>query len=104
MFRITRLVLLIAIVFFGAAPVASASSAKKPDNNLAALWTTVLETPTAQNSLGSGGSAFACWNLGRTVAPLDDVLGGGQVVHSGDGHKAVRCREYMGVQHVRGDH
>jgi hypothetical protein len=68
--RITRMVLLTAIAFFAAAPIASASPAKTLDNNLAALWTTVLETPTVQNSFGSGGSAFACWNLGRTVAPF----------------------------------
>src|SRR6185437_12253396 len=30
----------------------------------------VLETPSAQNSFGSGGAAFACWNLGGTVAPF----------------------------------
>ena len=71
--RITRIVLLTAIALFAAAPVASASPAKKLDNNLAALWTTVLETPSAQNSFGSGGAAFACWNVGRTVAPFDDA-------------------------------
>jgi hypothetical protein len=71
--RITRMVLLTAIAFFAAAPIASASPAKTLDKNLAALWTTVLETPSAQNSFGSGGSAFACWNLGRTVAPFAPV-------------------------------
>jgi hypothetical protein len=48
---------------------ANASPAKL-DNNLAALWTAVLETPSAHNSFGSGGSAYACWNLGRTVTPF----------------------------------
>jgi len=70
--RITRIVVLTAIALLVGAPVASASSATKLDNNLAALWTTVLETPSARNSFGSGGSAFACWNLGGTVAPFDD--------------------------------
>jgi len=55
-----------------AAPVASAAPAPvKFDANLAALWTTVLETPSAQNSFGTGGAAFACWNIGGgTVAPF----------------------------------
>jgi hypothetical protein len=43
---------------------------KKLDETLGALWTTVLETPSAQNPFGSGGSAFACWDLGGTVAPF----------------------------------
>jgi hypothetical protein len=31
----------------------------------------VLVTPSAQNSFGSGGQSFACWNLGnRTAAPF----------------------------------
>ena len=54
-----------------AAPAASAVTANKLDANLAALWTTVLETPDTQNSFGAGGAAFGCWNLGGgTVAPF----------------------------------
>jgi hypothetical protein len=55
-----------------AAPAASPAPAPtKLDADLTALWTTVLETPSAQNSFGSGGAAFACWNLGGgTVAPF----------------------------------
>jgi hypothetical protein len=30
----------------------------------------VLETPSAQNPFGTGGSAFACLDLGGTVAPF----------------------------------
>ena len=60
---------ILGIVFAQVAP-ASAAPAKKLESNLAALWTTVLETPSAQNSFGSGGSAFACFDLGGTVAPL----------------------------------
>ena len=30
----------------------------------------MLETPSAQNSFGTGGSEFACWDLGGTVAHL----------------------------------
>ena len=62
------------IVFAQVAPAsasaAGAARSNKLDSNLAALWTTVLETPTAQNSFGTGGSAFGCWDLGGTVAPL----------------------------------
>jgi hypothetical protein len=54
-----------------AAPAASAAPAPtKLAADLTALWTTVLETPSAQNSFGTGGAAFACWNLGGTVAPF----------------------------------
>ena len=54
------------------APAASAAPAPvKFDANLAALWTRVFETPSAQNSFGTGGAAFGCWNLGRgTVSPF----------------------------------
>ena len=34
------------------------------------LWTKVFETPSAQNPFGTGGSAFACIDLGGTVAPF----------------------------------
>lgn len=53
-------------------PAASAAPAPvKFDAGLAALWTTVLQTPSAQNSFGTGGAAFGCWNLGGgTVAPF----------------------------------
>jgi hypothetical protein len=56
-------------------PAASAAIVAPPplrfNADLAALWTAVLETPSAQNSFGTGGTAFACWNLdGRTVAPF----------------------------------
>ena len=55
-----------------AAPAASAAPAPvKLDAGLTALWTTVLETPSAQNAFGTGGAAFTCWNLsGGTVAPF----------------------------------
>jgi hypothetical protein len=70
---VTRVLIVLAatlgIVFAQVAP-ASAAPAKKLESNLAALWTTVLETPSAQNSFGTGGSAFGCWDLGGTVAPL----------------------------------
>jgi hypothetical protein len=53
-------------------PAASAAAAPvKFDASLTALWTTVLETPSAQNPFGTGGAALACWNLsGGTVAPF----------------------------------
>ena len=69
-FRLVVLPLLAAVTLGLAAPAASAAPATKLDANLAALWTTVLRTPSAQNSFGTGGDAFACWNLGGTVAPF----------------------------------
>ena len=55
-----------------AAPAASAAPAPVHlDAGLTALWTTVLQTPSAQNAFGTGGAAFTCWNLsGGTVAPF----------------------------------
>jgi hypothetical protein len=53
-----------------AAPAASAVPVNTLDANLAALWTTVFLTPSAQNPFGTGGTAFACFNLGGTVAPF----------------------------------
>jgi hypothetical protein len=69
--RFVRILLLAAVTLCVAAPAASAVPSKKLDANLGALWTTVLETPSAQNPFGTGGSAFACLDLGRrTVAPF----------------------------------
>jgi hypothetical protein len=70
MSRITRLSLVAVFALFAAASAASAAGSNKLDGDLATLWTTVLETPSAENSFGTGGAAFACWNLGGTVAPL----------------------------------
>lgn len=70
MFRFARAVLLIAVALGVSSPVASAIPASKLDTNLGALWIKVLETPSAQNPFGTGGSAFACLNLGGTVAPF----------------------------------
>jgi hypothetical protein len=63
------------VTLVAAAPAASAAPMKKLDDTLGALWTTVLETPSAQNAFGSGGSAFACWDLGGTVAPFAPPMG-----------------------------
>jgi len=69
-FRLVVLPLLAAVTLGLAAPAASAATVTKLDANLAALWTTVLQTQSAQNSFGTGGDAFACWNVGGTVAPF----------------------------------
>jgi hypothetical protein len=53
-----------------AAPVAGAVQAHKLDDTLAATWTTVFQTPSAQSPFGTGGSAFAWIDLGGTVAPF----------------------------------
>jgi hypothetical protein len=68
--RFARILLLAAVTLCVAAPTAGAVPVKKLSHKLGALWTTVLETPSAQNPFGSGGSAFACINLGGTVAPF----------------------------------
>jgi hypothetical protein len=62
--------LLVAVLLGWAAPAASAAPATKLDANLAALWTTVFQTPSPQNPFGTGGPASGCLNLGGTVAPF----------------------------------
>ena len=70
MSRLARILLVASATLCVAAPTAGAVPVKKLDDNLEALWTTVLETPSAQNPFGTGGPAFACLKLGRTVAPF----------------------------------
>jgi len=72
MFRLVAMLSLAAVTLGLAAPAASAAPAPvKTDADLTALWTKVLETPDAQNSFGTGGAAFGCWNIGGgTVAPF----------------------------------
>jgi hypothetical protein len=71
--RLVRIAVVAAVTLVAAAPAAGAAPTKKLDDTLGALWTTVLETPSAQNAFGTGGSAFACWDLGGTVAPFAPV-------------------------------
>jgi hypothetical protein len=53
------------------ASAAQAAPTKYLSDDLGALWTRVLETPSPQNPFGSGGSnASTCWNLGAVVAPF----------------------------------
>ena len=61
---------LAAVAFCVAAPATGATPAKSLMNTLAAMWTTLLETPSDQNPFGTGGAAFACLDLGGTVAPF----------------------------------
>ena len=70
MSRLARILFLAAMAFCMSASPASAVPMKKLDDTLGALWTTVLETPSAQNPFGTGGSEFACWDLGGTIAPF----------------------------------
>lgn len=70
MFRLIVLPLLAVVTLGLAAPAASAAPATKLDANLAALWTTVFQTPSPQNPFGSGGAASGCLHLGGTVAPF----------------------------------
>jgi hypothetical protein len=52
-------------------------------DDLAALWTAVLETPSAQNHFGTGGQAFACFDLDGTVARFDPVSADSCAVSTG---------------------
>jgi hypothetical protein len=70
MSRFAWIVLVAAATLCAGAPAASAVPVKKLDDNLGALWTTLLETPSAENPFGSGGSAFGCIDLGGLVAPF----------------------------------
>jgi hypothetical protein len=70
MCRLLRILLIVAVALSAAAPSAGAAPTKKLDAQLGALWTAVFETPSAQNSFGTGGEAFGCWSLDGTVAPL----------------------------------
>jgi hypothetical protein len=67
---VLRPLLLAAVALGVAAPAASAVPVRQLDTDLGALWTKVLETPSAQNSFGTGGATFGCWTLDGTVAPL----------------------------------
>jgi hypothetical protein len=70
--RLTRILLLVAALCLGA-PTAGADAATPPlDDNLAALWTKVLQTPKPQNPFkNSSGAAFTCVDLGGgTLAPF----------------------------------
>jgi hypothetical protein len=65
--RLTRILLLVAVALGLGAPTAGADAAPPLDPNLAALWTTVLQTPAAQNPLLTDG----CFDLGGgTLAPF----------------------------------
>ena len=64
---------LAAVFSAGAAPTATAAPQAQVNDTLAALWTSVLETPSAQNSFGNGGQDYACWDLGGSVAPFHPV-------------------------------
>jgi hypothetical protein len=68
MFRLTCAALLAAAAL-GVTP-ATAGAAPALDTNLGALWTTVLQTPSAQNPFGSGDPAAGCFHLGHTLAPF----------------------------------
>lgn len=69
--RAATLIMLIALAFGLGSTAAIAAPATQDAAMLGALWTKVLETPSAQNSFGSGGQEFACWDLGQqVVAPF----------------------------------
>jgi hypothetical protein len=67
---------ILGIVFAQVAP-ASAQASDELASNLATLWTTVLETPRAQNPFAQDfDNKLACWDLGdSTVAPFAGSAG-----------------------------
>jgi hypothetical protein len=69
-YRIAAVFIFATVALALVAPAANAAPAVKLDTTLGKLWTTVLQTPSDRNSFGTGGSAFACWDLGGTVAPF----------------------------------
>ena len=70
MSRFRRGLLLIVFLLAATPTIAHAGPTKRAESLLTSLWTTVLETPSAQNSFGRGGQAYACFDLDRTVAPF----------------------------------
>jgi hypothetical protein len=63
----------VAIATVAVVSPAAAVPTNKVDAYLSAAWTTVLETPSAQNPFGTGGEDYECLDLGGTVAPLAPV-------------------------------
>lgn len=69
--RSTVIALAAAGLAVGGGQAANATPAPKLSGELAQLWTTILETPSAENSFGAGAEAYACWDLGgHVVAPF----------------------------------
>ena len=86
MSRVMRSLVLAALAIAAAAPAATAADAapmKQLDDLLAELWTTVLETPSAQNSFGTGGQEYACFDLSDAVAPFAPVSADSCTVKAG---------------------
>jgi hypothetical protein len=101
MFRFVRIVLLVAMMLAVALPATSIASTSL-DADLAALWTKVLETPSAQNAFGTGGQAYACWDLGNsTVAPFGPTGVGSCTVTAGTAifvaANSVECSTFEGT-------
>jgi hypothetical protein len=68
--RLVRFSLIATLALSVAAPAGRAAPTNKIDAQLGALWTAVLQTPSSQNAFGTGGEAFGCWRLDKTVAPF----------------------------------
>ena len=102
MCRLLRIMLIVAVALSAAAPSAGATPTKKLDAQLGALWTAVLETPSAQNSFGTGGEAFGCWSLGGTVAPFGPTGVSSCTVKPGT--RILVAASSFECSSVRGDH
>jgi hypothetical protein len=70
---IAALALLAMVLSAAVAPAANAAPQERLNATLAMLWTSVLETPSAQNSFGVGDHLYECWDLGGTVAPFHPI-------------------------------
>jgi hypothetical protein len=75
-YRIAAVFIFVTVALGLVVPSANAAPAVKLDTTLGKLWTTVLQTPSDRNSFGTGGPAFACWDLGGTVAPFTPAPAG----------------------------
>ena len=95
--RLTRILLLVAVALCLGAPTAGAAPAPPLDNSLATLWTTILQTPSAENPflrrrlLRPRRHGCAVW--GRRFQ---------RDVHGRVRHQDIRRRVLSRVQHVPG--
>ena len=91
MSRLARTVLLAAVALCIVAPSAGAAA---PGHLLGDVWTTVLETPTAENPFGTGDPA--CLDLGgNTVAPFTPLPPGLHV------HREAQYEGLCRSEHMR---
>lgn len=100
-----RLALAVLVALFGmgvAVPSAGATPAKKLDDQLGAMWSTILRTPASQNPFNPDASnpVSTCWDLGGIVAPFGPTPDGAHACTVKTGTKifvaarAVECSKW----------